>query len=223
MNFYSKLQQETQSARQQLYNAPQLYDGLNGNISRETYIAYLTQAYHHVSHTVSFLMAMGHQLPTEKRYLHRAIADYISEELGHEEWILNDISACGGDREAAQSSTPNLETQVLIAYNYNYIQRHNPVGFLGMVFMLESTSSQWASQGATALKKTLGLTDNAFSYLDSHGTLDIEHMQFFEKTVNTIIDINDQQAIIDVAKNTFRLFTNILLSLPHQRGNTDAA
>ncbi len=201
--------------RKELYSVPQLMDGLKGNISRETYIAYLTQAFHHVRHTVRFLMAMGVHLPESKKWLHDAIAEYIEEEKGHEEWILNDISAAGGDKERARNATPNLETQVLVAYNYDYIARKNPVGFLGMVFMLESTSIQIANNGADALKAKLNLPQTAFTYLYSHGALDIEHMKFFEQLVNRITDPADQAAIIEVAQNAFRLFANVLRSIPH--------
>jgi long-chain acyl-CoA synthetase len=215
MNFYDRLTNETQKVRQALYQVPQIRDGILGDISRETYIAYLTEAYHHVSHTVRFLMTMGSHLPTHKDRLQQAIADYIKDEVGHEEWILNDIAAAGGCKDQARQSTPNLATQVLIAYNYDYIQRKNPVGFFGMVFMLESVSVDLASQGADALKDKLGLTDKAFSYLYSHGELDIGHMAFFEKTVNTISDPDDQAAIIEVAQNTFQLFADVLRAIPH--------
>ncbi len=216
MNFYDQLVKETESTRHELYSVPQLTDGLSGNINRETYIAYLTEAYHHVSHTVPFLMTMGSKLPQSKKAFHKAIIEYQEEEVGHEEWILNDIDAAGGDKEAARNSTPNLETQVLIAYNYDYLTRKNPMGFFGMVFMLESTSTQIANKGADAVKENLGLPKNAFSYLYSHGELDISHMKFFEKTVNTITDPEDQAAIIEVAKNTFRLFANVMRAIPHE-------
>lgn len=216
MSFYNQLVKETEAARNELYTVPQLMDGLSGDISRDTYIAYLTEAYHHVSHTVPFLMTMGSKLPHDKKWLHRAIIEYQEEEVGHEEWILNDIEAAGGNKEIARNSMPNLETQVLIAYNYDYMTRKNPVGFLGMVFMLESTSTQIANKGADAVKEKLGLSQKAFSYLYSHGELDISHMKFFEKTVNQIKDSEDQEAIIEVAQNTFRLFANVLRSIPHE-------
>ncbi|WP_336232434.1 AMP-binding protein [Thalassospira sp. CH_XMU1458] len=216
MNFYDRLVAQTADARAALYHVPQLVDGLSGSISRSTYVAYLTEAYHHVKHTVPFLMAMGSRLPDDKRWLHKAVIEYLEEEEGHEEWILNDIEAAGGDREAARNATPNLETQVMVAYNYDYIARKNPVGFLGMVFMLESTSTQIASQGADAVMSGLDLPKSAFSYLFSHGSLDIEHMKFFEKTVNQITDPNDQAAIIEVANNTFRLFANLFAAIPHE-------
>ncbi|MCB1532882.1 MAG: iron-containing redox enzyme family protein [Alphaproteobacteria bacterium] len=216
MNFYDRLVKETQSARAELYSVPQLIDGMQGNISRATYIAYLTEAYHHVSHTVPFLMTMGSKIPPSKKWMHKAIIEYQEEEVGHEEWILNDIAAAGGDKEAARNSTPNLETQVLVAYNYDYMTRKNPVGFFGMVFMLESTSTQIANKGADAVKEKLGLPQKAFSYLYSHGELDISHMKFFEETVNKITDPDDQAAIIEVAQNTFRLFANLLRAIPHE-------
>ena len=216
MSFYKQLVKETEKYRNELYSVPQLADGLQGNISKETYIAYLTEAYHHVSHTVPFLMTMGAKLPQSKKWLQKAIIEYQEEEVGHEEWILNDIEAAGGDKEAVRIGVPNLETQALIAYNYDYINRKNPVGFLGMVFMLESTSTQIANKGADAVKEKLGLSKKAFSYLYSHGELDISHMKFFEETVNKINDPEDQKAIIEVAQNTFRLFANVMRSISHQ-------
>lgn len=223
MTFYERLLKETESARRELYTVSQLTDGLKGDISRETYIAYLTQAYHHVRHTVRFLMAMGARLPEDKSWLHDAISEYIEEEKGHEEWILNDIAACGADKEKARREIPNLETQVLVAYNYDYIARKNPVGFLGMVFMLESTSTQIANNGADAVKQNLGLPQTAFTYLYSHGALDIEHMKFFEGLMGKITDPVDQDAIIEVAQNTFRLFANVMRSIPHTKAMKHAA
>jgi pyrroloquinoline quinone (PQQ) biosynthesis protein C len=223
MTFYARLNKETEQARMALYMVPQLVDGLKGNISRDTYIAYLIQAYHHVRHTVRFLMAMGAALPDNKQWLHDAIAEYIEEEKGHEEWILNDVAAAGGDKEKARHATPNLETQVLVAYNYDYIARKNPVGFLGMVFMLESTSTQIANHGADSVKAKLDLPQSAFTYLYSHGALDVEHIKFFERLVNRIDDPADQAAIIEVANNTFRLFANLMRSIPHTKVMQHAA
>jgi len=223
MTFYERLMRETEAARQSLYTVPQLTDGMRGDISRETYIAYLTEAYHHVRHTVRFLMAMGARLPDDKKWLHDAISEYIEEEKGHEEWILNDIAAAGGDKEKARAATPNLETQVLVSYNYDYIARKNPVGFLGMVFMLESTSTQIANTGADAVMKKLNLPKSAFTYLYSHGALDIEHLKFFEQLVNKVDDPADQAAIIEVAQNTFCLFANVMRAIPHEKALKHAA
>ena len=165
MTFYDQLCKETAPHRQALYSVAQLADALQGRINTDTYISYLTQAYHHVKHTVPLLMSMGGRLGPDRPMLLNAIADYIREEIGHEEWILNDIEAAGGDKNKARNSLPHPETERMVAYNYDYIHRKNPVGFLGMVFMLESTSVEIASRGAEAVMHGLDLPSNAFTYL----------------------------------------------------------
>lgn len=223
MSFYEQLIKDTESQRQTLYSVPQLRNAMQGIISRNTYIAYLTEAFHHVSHTVPFLLATGSRLPVEKKFLLPAIISYLEEELGHEEWILNDIQACGGNKENVRKSKPRLPTQTLIAYNYDYINRKNPVGFFGMVFMLESTSTQIATQGASAVQQALNLPEKAFSYLYSHGEIDISHMKFLENTLNKIDAPDDQAAIIEVAQNTFELFADVISSIPYDEREANVA
>ena len=103
---------------------------------------------------------------------------------------------------------------MMVAYAYDYINRHNPVGFFGMVFVLEGTSILLATQAANTLQQTLGLKQNAFSYLSSHGELDKSHMQFFESLVNQLDRPKDQDAIIHVAKHMFVLFAELFRSIP---------
>lgn len=114
MNFYDQLQQATQSAREYLLASPIIGKCLQGEISLEEYVAFLHQAYHHVKHTSPLLMATGARLPESKEWLRVAVAEYIEEEQGHQEWILNDIAACGFDKEKARRSTPLFATEVMV-------------------------------------------------------------------------------------------------------------
>ena len=214
MTFYETLAEATKEQRHALYSTPQLVAALKGDISRATYIAYLTQAYHHVKHTVPLLMSMGARLPEKNAWLRPVLAEYIAEEIGHEEWILNDVEAAGGSRDVAREATPYLATEMLVAYNYDYIARKNPIGFFGMVFMLESTSVGIATAGADSVKAALKLPKDAFSYLYSHGTLDVSHLDFLKNSVNRITDPVDQAAVIEVAQTTFQLFAQVMRSIP---------
>ena len=102
MSFYQYLLDNTAAERDYLLAAPILHQVLAGGISLASYQAFLAQAYHHVKHTVPLLMACGARLPERLEWLREAIAEYIEEEYGHQEWILNDIRACGGDAEAVR-------------------------------------------------------------------------------------------------------------------------
>ena len=220
--FFERLVAETEAERMQLYSVPQIVDAARGDISLESYLAYLEQAYHHVKHTVPLMMAAGSRLPESKEYLREALVEYVEEEVGHQEWILNDIKHAGGNAEQVRRGEPSAATEMMIAYAYDYVSRINPVGFFGMVLVLEGTSIQLATNVAGTLQASLGLSEDCFSYLSSHGSLDLEHMKFFEKLVNQIDDPEDQQAIIHVAKRVFILFAGIFQSIPHKEGLKNA-
>lgn len=212
--FYETLISQTETARNRFLGIDAINRGMDGSISRDTYIAFLTQAYHHVKHTVPLLMACGSRVSMEQEWLREAIAEYIEEETGHQEWILNDIKACGADAEQVRHGLPHASTELMVAYAYDSIHRHNPVSFFGMVLVLEGTSVKLASVAAERIQQSLELPDAAFSYLTSHGALDVSHMQFFETLMNRLDDKADQQAVIHMANMMYRLYGNVFDSLP---------
>jgi pyrroloquinoline quinone (PQQ) biosynthesis protein C len=222
MSFYESLQQQTQAEREYLLAAPIFGEVLAGRISLDTYVAFLGQAYHHVKHTVPLLMACGARLPERLEWLRDAIAEYIEEEYGHQEWILNDIRACGADAEAVRRATPNLPTELMVSYVYDRIARCNPVSFFGMVNVLEGTSIALATQAAEIIQERLQLPAQAFSYLTSHGSLDISHVAFFEKLMNRLDDADDQAAVVHTAKVVYRLYGDMFRSLPLPMENPHA-
>jgi len=214
MQFYDILCQRTEPDRQQLFAAPVIQDALRGEIVTAQYIAFLTQAYHHVKHTVPLMMACGSRLGDAHGWLRGAVAEYIEEELGHEEWILSDIAAAGGDPAQARHSRPHPATELMVAYAYHQVDRHNPVGFFGMVHVLEGTSTALATQAAETIRATLGLPQEAFSYLTSHGSLDLGHVDFFKGLVNRLERESDREAVLHCARMVYRLYGDIFRSLP---------
>jgi long-chain acyl-CoA synthetase len=214
MNFMERLNNESKDDRDYLLSSPIIGRCMSGDITLNDYVAFLTQAYHHVKHTVPLLMAVGSRLPEQKEWLREAVAEYIEEELGHQEWILNDIAACGFDKENVRNSKPSAATELMVAYAYDTISRVNPIGFFGMVHVLEGTSVTTADAAANAIKDALGLPGKAFSYLRSHGALDVEHVKFFESLMDQITDVEEQEQIIHSAKMFYQLYANIFRSLP---------
>lgn len=218
MTFYQTLLQATEKERNELLSLPMITQGAKGQISLETYIGFLTQAYHHVKHTTPLLMTCGGRLPAHHEWLRTAIGEYIEEEMGHQEWVLDDIAECGGDKEAVRASqTPatsaSVATEVMVAYAYDMINRVNPMGFFGMVLVLEGTSTAVATQAGETLMQSLNLPKKAFSYLLSHGSLDISHVSFYESLVNQITNVDDQAALIHGAKIFYKLYGDIFRTI----------
>ena len=214
MSFHAQLLQQTEQARMGLLSAPIIQGCLRGEVSLPSYIAFLTEAYHHVKHTVPLLQACQAALPAHHAWLKPALDEYVEEEKGHEEWILDDIRACGGDAEAVRHGRPGHAAEVMVAYAYDTIQRGNPLGFFGMVHVLEGTSVSLALLAADSIQKPLNLPDSAFSYLRSHGTLDQEHPAHFQLLMDQISDPQDQADIVHSAKAFFRLYGDVFRGLP---------
>ena len=214
MRFFLELQQQTEAARLGLLSAPIIQGCLRGEVSVPSYVAFLTEAYHHVRHTVPLLQACQAALPAHHDWLRSPLDDYVGEEQGHDEWILDDIRACGADAEAVRYGQPGHATEVMVAYAYDLIARRNPLGFFGMVHVLEGTSVNLASLAADRIQQPLGLPDSAFSYLRSHGELDKEHTAGFELLMDHIDDPQDQADIIQAARAFYRLYGDVFRGLP---------
>jgi hypothetical protein len=222
MSFYTELIDRVAAERQQFLAIPIIGDALEGRIGVETYIAFLREAYHHVKYTVPLLMACGARLPERLEWLREGVADYISEETGHEKWILDDISQCGGNSDAVRCGLPSLATDIMVAFAWDTVLRRNPVGFFGMVLVLEGTSSALATRAADALRKSTGIADGGFKYLSSHGSLDQQHMVNYKRLMDRLDDPADTQAVVHTARVMYRLYGDIFRSLSSDRNQAAA-
>jgi len=83
--------------------------------------------------------------------------------------------------------------------------------------VLEGTSIALATRAASAIRGSLGLPPAAFSYLNSHGSLDQEHIRFFEGLMNRLDDVADREAVVHTARVVYRLYGDMFRSLPLAR------
>ncbi len=214
MGFFQQLQQQTEVARQHVFSAPVIRAVMEGRFDAAGYRYFLEQAYHHVKHTVPLMMACGARLPERLENVREALVEYIEEEYGHHEWILNDIEASGGDKQTVRTNMPCLPIELMVSFLYDQINRGNPAAFFGMVMVLEGTSIKLATQMGQIVQTRLGLPAKAFSYLFSHGNLDLDHFQFFEKLMDQMEHPDDQRAIVHAANVVYRLYGDMLHSIP---------
>jgi len=212
--FAERLMAHTAHERAELMDVAIIGDVLAGRVSMPAYGAFLAQAWHHVRHTVPLLRAARDALPERLGWMRGAFDEYVAEETGHDDWILVDLAACGIDPEQVRASRPAPATEVMVAYAYDTIARGHPIGFLGMVHVLEGSSVALALAAADRIQTGLGLPDAAFSYLRSHGTLDVEHTRHFADLIDALDDEGDREAIVHAARMFYRLYAEVFRSLP---------
>jgi pyrroloquinoline quinone (PQQ) biosynthesis protein C len=222
MSFYDELQTATGPDRNAFLSIPLIQSTVQKGASRELYIDFLTQAYHHVKHTYPLLaLASVH---TQDEAYQDALIEYMKEERGHEKWILDDIRTMGGDAEAVRAGKPGQACQIMVGYTYYAVEWISPYAMLGSVHVLEGMSTMLADEAANAIQASLAVPGkDGFSYLRSHGALDIEHVAFFKGLVNEIT-ADAHAIIIDTSKIIYRLYGDIFreLAIRHP-GRRDAA
>ncbi|MEA1672904.1 iron-containing redox enzyme family protein [Nitrospirillum sp. BR 11163] len=209
---YQRLLADTAHARGAFLSIPILSMAMDGAVPLPLYRDFLAQAYHHVRHTCRLLALAAAR--TEDEDYRAALFDYINEEQGHEQWILDDIDAVGGDAAQVAASMPGHACRAMLACVYDTIERVSPYALMGMVHVLESMSTLLASRVADALRRAYR-PDGAdgFRYLTSHGALDEEHVAFFQQLVDSLRAPEALPVIIDTAIMVYRLYGDIFRDL----------
>ncbi len=224
MAFYDQLISRTAEERHAFQEIPIIRHTLAGGaVTRDMYIDFLTQAYHHVKHTFP-LLSLAASRTSDPSY-QRALLTYMNEERGHDEWILDDIRVIGGNAESIHDGRPGPACELMVAYSYYVIEHVNPFAFLGSVHVLEGMSVAFAQGAANAIQTALGTPqDQGFSYLRSHGALDVEHVAFFKALVNEIADEKIREIVVHSARMFYKLYGDIFRELGTRYGvNAHAA
>ncbi len=225
MSNYEALLLETTAEREAFLVIPIIREALAQGVDRDLYLAYLAEAYHHVKHTCPLLALAASRCGEGDERLRDALFEYIAEENGHDEWILGDIRALGGDAEAVRRARGGPAVRIMVGYAFYAIDRISPYALLGMVHVLEGVSATIATQAAQSIRAGIGdIGGGGFSYLESHGSLDQDHVQFFADLLNGIDSPETLETIIDAARIMYRLFGDVFRDLAAgARSSQDAA
>jgi len=211
VSFYEQLLRETADEREGFMAIPVIRHAVAEGVTRQLYLSFLGCAYHHVKHTCP-LLGLALSRCGEADGIYRAgLLAYLDEEKGHEEWILNDIEALGGDRQSVRNALAPFAVRMMVAYANYAIERISPYAMLGMVHVLEGMSVALARAAAASIGSSLGVdpAKGGFSYLTSHGHLDEEHVDLFAHLLDQIDEPERRLMVIQAAKDFYRLYGNI--------------
>jgi pyrroloquinoline quinone (PQQ) biosynthesis protein C len=135
----------------------------------------------------------------------------MMEEKGHEVWVQNDLEAIGVAPAQTRAHAPGPDTLALVGYNYFAAERRHPCSCLGMLYALEVIASVYGGPFASAIRESLLLDgDRGVSFIDSHSTMDAQHMADLRKILNQVTDPAAHAAITESVRVNFHHFTRII-------------
>ena len=217
MSAFQRLASETAAAKREFIELPLIQHVLANGAPKALYLDFLGEAYHHVKHTAPLMALAASRCGARDRGYQSALFDYIAEERGHEEWILEDIEALGGDALGVRNGAPRFPCKVMVGHAYYLVGHVSPYGLLGMIHVLEGMAVALASSAVQAIGRTIAAAGGAgFKYLTTHSDLDVGHAKTFER----LVDDMDQAHLpiaIEATRDFYVLYGNIFRDLDDRR------
>ena len=210
-SFFITLVETTDANRRDLESVPRVHSMIHHGLKLGEYRALLRDLYHVVWHFCPLMAAAAGRCSDRFNDVRFELYERIQEEKGHEQWVLEDIEAMGGDVASVRSGAPSAPVQAMIGFNYYAVERVHPCSVLGMLYMLEVVSSVYGGRVSDAIARALGRDVDAggFKFLSSHATMDQDHMASLNRLVKTIADPDAQQAIINSTRVNFVQFAQM--------------
>ncbi len=208
---FADLVVRTDEARRAFETHPVVLDAVAQGMTVERYRHLLLELYHVVWHFNPVSAAAASRLADTHRQVRYFLYQHMQEESGHEEWVRNDLQAVGVEAQATEAHEPSAYTRALVGYNYWAADRRHPCSVLGMLYTLEVIASVYGGPFASAIKESLLLEgERGVSFINSHATMDAEHMADLRKILNTLHDEPAREAVVESALLNFHHFTRII-------------
>lgn len=205
--FLACLEQTLQAPRARFLGNRLLRHIGTGTITRALYTQQLIETWHFVKHTPSYITSAASRLPDGNDALKKRFVQHAREELGHDQWVLEDLAHLGISAERVRASTPLPHTSALVAYQFYTVERLNPVGLLGLEYALEGSTASSAGALVARLQQVLSLPDNTLQFFKRHVAVDAHHQ---EENVQTLLSLvrtpHDRLAVLRNARDSYELY-----------------
>ena len=213
-NFFTDLIERTDEARRTFETNPVVVEAVAHGMSIERYRTLLCELYHVVWHFNPICAAAASRITDEFASVRYFLYRHMHEEMGHEQWVLNDLEAIGVGRRQLTEYQPSPQTLSLCGFNYWSSDRRHPCSVLGMLYVLEVIAAVYGGPFSAAIKEGLLLqNDRGTTFLSSHASMDAVHMTELREVLNLVKLAEVQHSIIESIRVNFHQITTIFSAI----------
>jgi pyrroloquinoline quinone (PQQ) biosynthesis protein C len=208
MSFFITLIERSDTSRRAIESSPKVHAMIHKGLTLPEYRAFLHDLYHIVLNFCPIMAAAVARCNGGMDTVRDELRERIEEETGHEQWVLEDVAAVGGDVRSVTATPPSAPVQAMIGFNYDAASRVHPYSVLGMLYVLEVIASVYGGKVADSIARAIGRDPEkgGFRFLSSHATMDADHMAKLNVLLKTIHDPAGQAAIIESTRVNFHQF-----------------
>jgi hypothetical protein len=125
------------------------------------------------------------------------LRQHIPEEVGHDEWLLQDLEVIGINPSVALSRVPSCSVAALVGAQYYWILLFHPLALLGYIAVMEGYPP--ANERIDQLAERTGLPNGAFRTLRKHAILDPHHRDALDNILDALPLTSDQEALLGLS------------------------
>ena len=211
LSFFIDLVARTDEARRQFETNSRMLDIVANGLPLVRYQNLLLELYHLVWHFNPTTAAAASRVSDQHRHVRYFLFEHMNEEKGHEEWVMNDLEVVGVTPQKTRAYAPSVHMLALNGYNYWAADRRHPLSVLGMLYALEVIASVYGGPMTAAIKESLLLEgDRGITFINSHATLDAQHMADLRVILNDVHDDEAKEAIFESTCFNFHQFGKVL-------------
>jgi hypothetical protein len=100
------------------------------------------------------------------------LSDHITEETGHDQWLLEDLEVLGLHADEVLARTPSRHVAALVGSQYYWVLHAHPAALLGYATLVEGTPVEPA---ALEYLESAGIPREGLRTLYLHAELDVGH------------------------------------------------
>lgn len=200
------------NVRNTLTNMDWIANVLAHKADTKLYERYLTNVWHYAQHSATVIGLAGTRCVLSHPPLAQYLLHHALEELGHDQWALDDLRALNVTEAEVRKTRPVPACAAMVGYEYYIAGYGNPVGLFGWLYVLEAMGDDLGHAVADGLKEGLELPEGV-KFLAGHGEADVEHTRDIIENIETHIkgsDLEEVHHVADVVADIYcRMFQEI--------------
>jgi hypothetical protein len=189
----------------------------DGTASKDFYITFLQETYHHTKPTSANLALAGERLNKTGKggWLADLMLEKSKEEKGHEKLALADLVTLGLSEREIETAPQSSAVAAYNAYCRMISDSPFPIAYLGPAYVLETLAVERGPRAATGMNRTAKVQDiaKASVYL-GYGEEDAGHVSRLDDKLERITDPAEQNAILVSAAATRLMYTAMCENIP---------
>lgn len=157
----------------------------------EDYVTLIALHYHQIRATGELVTLAGDTLQRSDRELHRSVGRWLTEhakeEAGHEQFITRDLTRLGRDPGAVIPARPGRAIEAYVAQSLFVAAMPDlAIGVVANAYILQGWSERVGpiTGGALRNRSNIENIDSAMYFVETHGLLDVDHMQEMRQQVD---------------------------------------